>query len=153
MNVLKIIKNYITENKILILILLFSFLVSLAYSFYFQIKPAVDARAYDVIAQNIVAGNGYREDPGGDIAQDNAITRVGPLYEFTLAGIYKIFGHQYGPVWIFQALLHALSAWLIYLTAMLIFAESEYKRSLKLVRSVEMKVNFHFSLTANYNKF
>ena len=116
----------------MIIILLGSFFASLAYSFYFRIAPAVDAKAYDIIAQNIAAGNGYREGFGGDIALDNAITRVGPLYEFTLAGIYKIFGPGYEFIWLGQALLHALSAWFIYLAVFLIFAQNEQKKKIAL---------------------
>ena len=125
-------KKIISENKILTAILLLSFLASLAYSFYFQITPAVDARAYDVIAQNIVAGNGYREEMEHNILQDHAITRVGPLYEYFLAGVYKVFGHYYGLVWVSHALLHSLSAWLIYLTALLIFTNNNYRRKIAL---------------------
>lgn len=126
------VKEFFSNNRILVLIVIISFFASLSYSFYFKIKPTVDARAYDNIAQNIVAGNGYREELGGDIAQDNAITRVGPLYEFTLAGLYRIFGHQYKFVWLFQALLRAVSTWLIYLTVLLIFADSDCKRKVAL---------------------
>ncbi len=121
------------ENKALILILIGSFLICLAYSFYFQIKPAVDARAYDVIAKNIVSGVGFREEPQKDILYDYAIARVGPLYQYFLAGIYKIFGHHYGVVWVFQALLHVLSAWLVYLTARLIFNGSENSKKIALI--------------------
>ncbi|MDO8592372.1 MAG: glycosyltransferase family 39 protein [bacterium] len=126
-------ENFFKKNKILILILTGAFLASLAYSFYFRIELAVDARAYDNIAKNIIAGNGYREDLGGDIAQDNAITRVGPLYEFTLAGSYKIFGYHYEAVWILQALLHALTAWLLYLTCLLIFSANEKRKTIALL--------------------
>ena len=45
MNIFKIIKNYITENKILVLILLFSFLASLAYSFYFRMCSSLEIRS------------------------------------------------------------------------------------------------------------
>lgn len=120
------------QNKVLILILAGVFLASLAYSFYFKITPAVDARAYDKIAQNIAGGLGYKEDAKLDYSDDYAIARVGPLYEYFLAGIYTIFGHSYGAVWFFQALLHALSAWLIYLTASLIFANNDYRRKIAL---------------------
>jgi 4-amino-4-deoxy-L-arabinose transferase-like glycosyltransferase len=117
-------KNYISKNKWLLIILLASFSLSVFYSFYFQIKPRVDARAYDVIAQNIIKGLGYRENLSVDVAHDYAIGRVGPLYEYFLAGVYKIFGHYYGSVWILQALLHAISAYLIYLICLLVFAGS-----------------------------
>jgi len=92
----------------------------------------VDARAYDKIAFNIANGQGYREDLGRDLAHDYAIARVGPLYQYFLAGTYKIFGHHYAPVWILQALLHALSAWLVYLTALLILRSSEKKKTIGL---------------------
>ena len=83
--------------------------------------------AYDVIASNLANGNGYREDLSVDLAHDYAIARVGPLYEYFLVGIYKIFGHNYFWVWFFQALLHAVSAWLIYKTTQIIFSDSEKK--------------------------
>jgi len=120
------------SNRILILILAGSFLLSLAYSFYFKITPAVDAKAYDKIAQNIVSGLGYKEDLKADLAHDYAIARVGPLYEYFLAGIYKIFGHNYGAVWFFQALFHALSAYLLYLAALLIFSANEKRKIIAL---------------------
>ena len=122
----------IKNNKILFLILLVSFSVSLFYSFHFKIKPLVDARAYDVIATNIANGNGYRESLNTDIQHDGAIVRAGPLYEYFLAGIYKIFGHHYEAVWVIQAFLHALTTLLVYLTAVLIFSERENKKKVAL---------------------
>ncbi|MDD4271835.1 MAG: glycosyltransferase family 39 protein [Patescibacteria group bacterium] len=121
------------QNRILILILVGSFILSLAYSFYFKIPPAVDARAYDNIAQNLANGNGYRENLDTDLVHDFAIARVGPLYEYFLAGVYKIFGHSYGAVWTIQAVLHALTAWLIYLASILIFAASQQRRAIGLM--------------------
>ncbi len=124
--------KWFKANRILALILIGAFLASLFYSFYFQIKPVVDARAYDTIAQNIASGNGYREELQTDLAHDFAIARVGPLYEYFLAGIYKVFGHSYGAVWFWQAWLHALSTWLIYLTVLTIFADNEKKKKMGL---------------------
>jgi len=133
--------NYFRANKILVCIIISSFLLSISYSFYHQIRPAVDARAYDTIATNIINGNGYREDLSLDLTHDLAITRVGPLYEYFLAGIYKIFGHHYGTVWIIQALLHALTAWFVYLIALLVFANSEQKKKVGLWASAI--IGFH----------
>ncbi len=121
------------NKKILLIILIISFGACLCYSLYFKIKPVVDARAYDVIASNLANGNGYRENLNVDLAHDSAIVRVGPLYEYFLAGIYKIFGHNYVWVWFFQALLHAVSAWLIYKTSQIIFSDSEKKRKIGLL--------------------
>lgn len=122
--------NFLKNNKILVFIILFSFLLSLGYSFYYRIKPVVDARAYDSIAKNIVSCHGYREDLNKDLAHDYAIARVGPLYQYFLAGIYKIFGIHHEAVWIWQAILHALTAWLVYLAALLIFSSSGSKKKI-----------------------
>jgi 4-amino-4-deoxy-L-arabinose transferase-like glycosyltransferase len=111
----------IKNNRVLICIIAAAFAVSAAYSFYFQIKPKVDAKAYDIIAMNVAMGRGYWETVGAPIAFDHAVVRVGPLYELILAVIYKIFGHHYGIVWIWQALLHAGSALLLYLIARKLF--------------------------------
>ena len=126
------IKFFFQNNKVLLIILAGAFLASLAYSFYFRITPAVDARAYDVIAQNIISGVGFREDISRTLAADPAITRVGPLYEYFLAGLYKVFGRYYEVVWLAQAGLHALSAWLIYLTVLLILADHDKKKKIGL---------------------
>lgn len=105
--------------------LMLIFLASIFYSFYYRIEPAVDARAYDSIALNILAGNGFKEQ-GTDIPIlfDRAIQRAGPAYEYLLAGVYAVFGHHYAAVWIFQALLHTLTAWLIFKICQKIFPES-----------------------------
>lgn len=100
---------------VLAAVLLGIFLVSLTYSFYFRIPPAVDARAYDNIAWNLVLGNGYRESLDTSFEKDNSIIRVGPGYEIFLAVIYYIFGHNYEAVWIIQAALNALTALLVFL--------------------------------------
>lgn len=126
------IKEIFNRNRALTIILLLSFCLSLSYSFYFRIHPSVDARAYDNIGWNLASGRGYREDLKKDMAYDASLTRVGPLYQFFLAGIYKIFGHHYEPVWVAQAILHALSAWLVYLTALLIFSLSDRRRAIGL---------------------
>lgn len=127
---LNIFKNLIDKNKWLLFVLLSSFILSLVYSFYFQIRPQVDARAYDIIAQNIVNGFGYRENLNLDIDYDRAIDRVGPLYEYFLALIYKIFGHNYSIVWVIQAILHSISAYIIYLICLLVFNEQENRKKI-----------------------
>jgi 4-amino-4-deoxy-L-arabinose transferase-like glycosyltransferase len=127
--------NFIKSNKALVFILFFTFIFSLFYSFYFRITPAVDARGYDNIALNIVRGNGYKEDISANILRDNAINRIGPLYEFFLAGIYYVFGHNYEVVWIFQSLLRVVTVWLIFLICTLIFEKNENKKKIGLIAS------------------
>jgi 4-amino-4-deoxy-L-arabinose transferase-like glycosyltransferase len=85
----------------------------------------VDAKAYDAIAQNILAGSGFVEVAGMDVKFDKAIIRVGPLYQYFLAGIYFVFGHSYEAVWILQALLHSISVLFVYLSARIIFKQFE----------------------------
>lgn len=111
------------EKKILTFFVLGVFLVALIYSFYFQITPAVDARAYDNIAWNMVQGNGYKEYANLSYDEDLAILRVGPGYEFFLAGVYSLFGRHYQAVWIIHALLLALSSLFVFLITKQIFKE------------------------------
>lgn len=125
-------KKFLLKNRYIVSILILCFVLSLGYSFYYKIDPKVDARAYDNIAQNIVAGNGYREGLDTPLIRDNAIIRVGPIYEYFLAGLYKIFGHHYEAVWIAQALLRVLSTLLLYAVVLLIFKDSESREKIAL---------------------
>jgi 4-amino-4-deoxy-L-arabinose transferase-like glycosyltransferase len=111
------------KKYILTAILLGSFLLCLLYAFAFRIAPVVDAKAYDRIAANIAEGYGFREDPTLSYEFDHAITRAGPGYEFFLAGLYRVFGHRLEPAWAAQALLHALSALLVYLVFRRLFRD------------------------------
>lgn len=113
------------KRKTIIFVVFFSFFISLVYSGIYQIEPSVDAKAYDRIAQNLVIGNGFREDATVSVEFDNAMLRAGPGYEFFLAGIYWVFGHHYEMVWIFQALLHGATAWLVYLAARALWPEKK----------------------------
>ena len=111
------------EKKILGFFLVGVFAVAFTYSFYFHIEPSVDARAYDSIAWNIVQGNGYKEQANLSYDEDIAILRVGPGYEFFLAGVYFLFGHHYQIIWVVNALLSALSAFFVFLITKQIFKE------------------------------
>ncbi|MBI5728708.1 MAG: glycosyltransferase family 39 protein [Candidatus Magasanikbacteria bacterium] len=115
--------NFISNNKILVVIIGASFLLSLGYSFWYRIPPLVDAGAYDAIAVNITDGFGFREVRTRSYQFDPSIIRAGPGYEFFLAGLYVVFGHRYEPVWVLQAILHALSALLLFLICRKIFPE------------------------------
>ena len=119
--------NYILKKPIFWLAVAV-FAVSVSYSFYFQIKPAVDAKAYDRIAQNIVSGEGYRESLDVPIEKDNSIVRVGPGYEFFLAGVYQVFGRNLPAVWVIHAFLLSLASVFVYLASLKIFSELDEKR-------------------------
>lgn len=109
------------QKEILIFFLTGIFVISLLYSFYFRIPPAVDAHAYDTIAWNVVQGHGYRESLDFPLNNNNAVIRVGPGYEFFLAALYFLFGHHYEVIWVVQALLLTLTAFLVFLIAQEVF--------------------------------
>lgn len=113
----------LSTRNILTALVITSFCVSLLYSFYHKIHPVVDAKSYDLIAKNLVAGDGFKEDASLSYEFDSAIIRAGPGYEFFLAGLYLIFGHSYEIVWVAQALLHSLTTLFIFLIAVKIFPE------------------------------
>ncbi len=106
----------------MLFILALAFIFSLAHAFYFHLKPFTDSRAYDQIAMNLLAGRGYLQDAGHNPQTDFGIITVGPGYQFFLTGVYKIFGHHWPLVWVFQALLHILTGLLIFLTAKKLFS-------------------------------
>jgi len=122
----------IRQIPAIIFVVLATFIVSLAYSLYFQIEPSVDARAYDNIAWNLAEGNGYKEDTALSYDEDIAILRVGPGYEFFLAGVYTVFGHRIWIVWVLNALLAAATAFLVFLISKEIFT-SEWSVPLGLI--------------------
>lgn len=113
--------KFLKERRVILFICFFVFLATAAYAFYFRIKPAVDAWTYDAVAVNIASGHGFRLDLGVPASIDGVITYQGPFYQYFLAGIYKIFGHRYEPVWLIQALLRALSALMLFLICVKIF--------------------------------
>jgi len=100
---------------------------TLIYAFGYRIQPDVDPRWYDTVAWNLATGKGFRLLETDSLASDPAIGAVGPGYEYALAGVYLIFGHYLEPVWILQALLHTLNAFLVYLLASRVLPEHPRK--------------------------
>ncbi|MBP9695198.1 MAG: glycosyltransferase family 39 protein [Candidatus Magasanikbacteria bacterium] len=125
-----------SDKKKIFSIIILSFFATVIYAFVFRIHPAVDARAYDQIALNLLDGKGYIEDATKPILHDLSIVRAGPGYEFLLAAIYYFFGHSYEAVWIFQALLHAVTTWLVYLIAKRLFNEDARRESIALISAI-----------------
>ena len=91
-------------------------LVSAAYSFYYHDRPRVDAQAYDFVGWNLARGLGYieNEQNAANPRADDAIVRVGPGYQFFLAGVYSMFGHHVWIVWILHALLRGATVYFVY---------------------------------------
>lgn len=121
--------SFLKINKALMIIFLLSLLLPIGYSFIYRIEPAVDAKAYDKMAVNLISGFGFREESDKSFEFDTAIVRAGPAYEYFLAGVYKIFGHHIEIVWILQALLHAITALLIFLICRSLSGRPALRRS------------------------
>lgn len=118
------------------------FFISLGFSFYADLSPHVDAKAYNHIGWNLARGVGYIENEElADRREDDAIFRVGPGYEFFLAGIYSFAGmflekgEIWAPyaqrpyalkwpwqfVWVVHAFSRVITAWLLFKIALLLF--------------------------------
>lgn len=83
-------------------------------SFFPQELPKYDAAGYDSIAWNISKGRGF------SLNNQPTAFRM-PLYPLLLAGIYKIFGHNYYFARLFQAILSAFNCLIIFIIANKIF--------------------------------
>jgi len=67
----------------------------------------VDSYYYDQWAQRVVAGKGYGPMP----------FYMAPLYPYVLAGIYKVFGHDVGIVYVLQMGIGLFNTYLVYVLA------------------------------------
>lgn len=107
----------------LIVIAILTVLISAAYSFYYQDRPRIDALGYDRIGWNLARGFGYIEEEENILnpEKDWAINRVGPGYQFFLAGVYALFGHHIWIVWILHAFLRGLTVIILFLLATTLF--------------------------------
>ncbi|MEK7612049.1 MAG: hypothetical protein AAB407_01785 [Patescibacteria group bacterium] len=116
-------------HRPLLVIFLIIFSINIGYALLYAIEPRVDAEAYDEIATNLFKYGIYQANLDGSPLLDGSITRIGPGYEFFLAGIYSIFGRRFVFVWIIQAILYALS--IVMLGKITIFLVPEFERHQK----------------------
>ncbi|MFA5935798.1 MAG: glycosyltransferase family 39 protein [Patescibacteria group bacterium] len=121
------VREWAKKERVILMICLAAFLLTIVYSFGYHIQPIVDAKAYDKMAVNIAEGRGFRLVLDVPIDQDDVITYQGPLFQYFLAGIYKTVGHHIPAVWIMHALLRALTVYLIYATCVRLFGKEEKK--------------------------
>ncbi|MFC1595093.1 glycosyltransferase family 39 protein [Patescibacteria group bacterium] len=114
------------------------FIISIVFSFVYHIKPTTDAKAYNAIAINLAEGRGYIEniDNINIPTKDDAIIRVGPGYEFFLAGLYKIFGNHLWVVWFFQVLLRVITAFFLFKLSLEIFGDNLTGERIGLIAAV-----------------
>jgi len=111
--------------KLFLFFLALVFAVNFGYALIHQIKPSVDARAYNQIANNLVEKGEYRMSLEGSFFEDDSIVKVGPGYEFFLAGIYSFWGQKYWIVWLGQSLLFILSLILLGILIIKIFNKED----------------------------
>jgi len=119
------------------------FLSSIGFSFYYRIGLGVDASAYDRIGWNLARGFGYIENEAyrASPLHDDAIIRVGPGYEFFIAGLYSVFGHHREVVWIFHALLRVCTALFIALTVTALFGENRFAEKFGFIAALLFALN------------
>src|SRR3989344_4465081 len=130
---------HMQARNIIALVLLGIFIVSIAFSFYYRISPTSDAKAYTRIARNLAAGQGYiaNLENADDIARDDAIVRVGPGYEFFLAGIYWFMGGEnWSVIWAVQAILRVLTAFFIFKLSLLLLGDEREGRSVGILAAL-----------------
>jgi len=122
---IKEILKFLLKTRHFVVFLAIVFLFSFGYSLVHQIKPAVDARAYEAIARNLVEIGEYRLNLEGPLAEDHSIVKVGPGYEFFLAGIYSVFSQGHWIIWLSQSLMFILTLILLGILIIKIFNREE----------------------------
>ncbi len=104
----------ITNKKIIILIFLFALVSGFFWNQKMFGQPiSSDQVLYDSMAQNLLLGKGF--------VYNGQEAGIEPLYPLFLAGIYKVFGHNYDTVRVVQIILFALMVVFIYFLAEKIF--------------------------------
>lgn len=105
-----------SPQRLLVLTMLLAVAVRLVYSFgvargMLHIQPEMESSdGYNRLAFNLLQGHGYRFNQSGPLVTERA-----PAYPLFLLGIFYLSGVNYVVVQIAQALLGALSCWLLFL--------------------------------------
>lgn len=121
-------------KKQFLLIFLTIIVINFGYALIYNIKPAVDAEAYDEIALNIINKGEYRASENTPITLDGAITRIGPGYEIFVAGHYFTFGKHLWIIWLTQSILYALTILMLEIITIGMFPN--LRNNMKLVYAV-----------------
>lgn len=97
------------RNRSSILIIIFLFTIALRLLFVtirgFE-EPTKDAASYDSIGWNLVKGLGYMNTSKNPVGEISLL--ISPGYPYFLAFVYRLFGHQYFPVLVIQAIFSGL---------------------------------------------
>ncbi|MDP3732557.1 MAG: glycosyltransferase family 39 protein [Candidatus Omnitrophota bacterium] len=105
-------RTFILKNKTILILFLLALTVRLLYVLFFSQFPLLkDDLQYNMIAKNILDGNGFSYDSVKPTAAR------GPLYPLFLAATYFVFGYDYNTARILQAIIGAITCLLIYFIA------------------------------------
>lgn len=114
------------DKRFLWIVFLISFFLGSFFAFCFRHPLVADAIEYDTIGWNLAQGNGFSSQ---DSAPYVPTMQREPVYPYILGTIYKIFGHKYGFVYIFQISILSLTCILVYFLTRNIFGEKEARYS------------------------
>lgn len=100
------------RNKVILFLFLMALFIRLIYIFLGDQFPLMnDDLQYNIIAKNILDGNGFSYDSTEPTAAR------GPVYPLFLAATYFVFGYDYNVVRILQSIIGAITCLFIYLIA------------------------------------
>ncbi|MBU1626633.1 glycosyltransferase family 39 protein [bacterium] len=105
----------IADNRLIFSILLLGLILRLLWLFLIPGNFIPSSDDYDLIAQNIIKGDGFSIHPPKPTAE-----RM-PIYPLFLVSLYKIFGRNIQLVCTFQAFIDMITCFIIYKTALMIF--------------------------------
>lgn len=114
------------DKRFLWIVFLISFSLGTFFAFCFRHPIDADAVGYDTIGWNLVQGNGFSLQ---ESAPFTPTMYREPVYPYLLGTIYKIFGHNYAAVYLFQIFIFSLTCILVYFLARDIFGEKVAKYS------------------------
>ena len=114
------------DKRFLWIVFLVSFSLGSFFAFCSRHPITLDASVYDRIGWNLAQGNGFSQQ---GIAPFTPTMYREPAYPYILGAIYKIFGHNYVVVYLFQIFIFSLTCILVYFLARDIFSEKAAKYS------------------------
>lgn len=120
------IKKLEIDKRFLWIVFLVSFSLGSFFVFCFHHPIKTDAGENDKIGWNLAQGNGFSSQTSVPFAP--TMYRE-PVYPYILGAIYKIYGHNYAVVYLFQIFIFSSTCILVYFLARDIFSEKAAKYS------------------------
>ena len=114
------------NKRFLWIVFLISFFLGSFFAFCFRHPLGPDATEYNTIGWNLAQGNGFSSQT---LSPFVPTMHREPVYPYFLGAIYKIFGHNYEVVYLFQIFIFSLTCILVYFLVRGIFGEKAAKYS------------------------